>query len=760
MSQPKDANFRAQDALDYHEFPKPGKLQIEPTKPLSSQRDLSMAYSPGVAQPCLAIADNPTNVFRYTNKGNLVGVVTNGSATLGLGNIGGLASKPVMEGKAVLFKSLADVDAFDIELNLSDPDAFVQCVHAMEPTFGGINLEDIAAPDCFYIEEQLRQRMNIPVFHDDQHGTAIITGAALKNALELQEKDISTVRVVFAGAGAAGIACARLYVSLGVKREHITMVDIDGVVYKGRDEHMHKYLEYFAQDTDKRTLAEAFVDADVFVGVSAGGIVSKEMVATMAPRPIIFALANPEPEIRYEDVLDVRSDAIVASGRSDYPNQVNNVLCFPFIFRGALDVGAKAIDESMKIAAVDAIAQLAREDVPDVVQVAYGGSPIRFGPEYIIPKPFDPRALIRVASAVGLAASNAGLAQMPIDEQSVQDYREKLERSQGASKAFVRELINKAKASSIKRIAFPEGDELKILKAAQILLEEKIAIPVLMGDEQTIRDIAREMDLSLEGVEIFDIFEDERRQEVIDAYYTKRARKGVTLAQARTTMRHREAYAMMLLDMGRVDGVVSGLTKSYSETTTPALEIIGVRKSRACGIFIMITRDHGIKFFADTTVRIDPTAEDLAEIAWTTAELAQSFDIKPRIAMLSYSNFGSSRHPKAKKVAKATQILKSQHPNLTVEGEMQVDVALDEQLRNTQFAFADLDKDANIFIFPDLNSGNISYKLLHQLGRAEPIGPILAGMRAPVNVLQFESSVSMIVNLTVITCLQADSIPT
>ena len=761
MSQPKDANFRPKDALDYHEFPKPGKLQIEPTKPLSSQRDLSMAYSPGVAEPCRAIDADPAQVFRYTNKGNLVGVVTNGSATLGLGDIGALASKPVMEGKAVLFKSLAGVDAYDIELDVSDRDVFVQCVHAMEPTFGGVNLEDIAAPDCFYIEQQLRQRMNIPVFHDDQHGTAIITGAALRNALAVQGKDIDAVRVVFAGAGAAGIACANLYVTLGVRREHITMVDIDGIVFAGRTKNMNPYLEAFAQDTPKRTLAQALEGADVFVGVSAGGIVSQDMVKSMAPKPIIFALANPEPEIRYELVKAVRPDAIVASGRSDYPNQVNNVLCFPFIFRGALDVGARAISEGMKIAAVDAIAQLAREDVPDVVQQAYQDKTIRFGADYIIPKPFDPRALLRVASAVALAASQEGIARDPITPEGVGAYQERLERLQGASKGFVRELINKAKShGKRKRIALPEGTEPKILQAAQILLEEGIAVPVLFGPEEEIRQKAASLDLSIKGAEIFDLHKDPRREEVIEAYYLLRARKGVTRAQSRATLKSREPYAMMMLHMGRLDGVVSGLTRSYRETTLPALEIIGMRddQTRACGIFIALTKDHGLKFFADTTVNIDPDAAGISEIAWTTAELARSLEIEPRVAMLSYSNFGSSRHRSATKMAHATRLFKAQHPDTQVDGEMQVDVALDEDLRAQQFAFAELDEDANVFIFPDLNSGNIAYKMVHQLGRAEIIGPILAGMRKPVNVLQLESSVSMIVNLAVITCLQAQEV--
>jgi malate dehydrogenase (oxaloacetate-decarboxylating)(NADP+) len=755
MSQEKDARIRPREALRYHEFPKPGKLEIEPTKPLSSQRDLSLAYSPGVAEPCREIMSDPLNVYRYTNKGNLVGVVSNGSATLGLGNTGALASKPVMEGKAVLFKSLAGVDAYDIELDVSDREVMVQCVAAMEPTFGGVNLEDIAAPDCFFIEEQLRAKMQIPVFHDDQHGTAIITGAALQNALKLQRKNIEDIHVVFAGAGAAGIACARLYEELGVPRDHITMVDIDGVVFKGRTKNMNDYLAYFARETDMRTLADAFVGADVFVGVSAGGIVSKEMVASMNERPIIFALANPEPEIRYEAVMEVRQDAIVASGRSDYPNQVNNVLCFPFLFRGALDVGARSINGEMKRAAVDALAKLAQEEVPEIVQMAYKGQPLRFGPEYIIPKPFDPRVLLRLAPAVAQAAGDSGVARRPIDD--MQKYRDRLERLQSASKAFVRELIHKAKAGPRKRVAFPEGTETKILQAAQVLLDEGIATPVLMGKVAEIKAKAAELDLSLDGAEFFDIREDPRHEEMVRSYYMMRQRKGVTMAEAFSEMKRNEPYAMMLLQTGRVDGSVSGVTHSYQSSMRPALQIIGVRGpvGRASGVFIVITKQGGVKFFADTTVNIDPDAKALSEIAIATANLATSFDIRPRIAMLSYSNFGTSRHPLARKVAEATRLIKSQRPDIEVDGELQVDVAVSNNLRGERFSFSSLSDEANIFIFPDLNSGNIGYKLLHRLGHAEIIGPILTGMRRPVNVLQLECSVTSIVNLTVITCLQA-----
>jgi malate dehydrogenase (oxaloacetate-decarboxylating)(NADP+) len=758
MSKKIAAPIRPKDALDYHEFPRPGKLEIEPTKPLTSQRDLALAYSPGVAEPCKAIMEDPLNVFRYTNRGNLVGVVTNGTATLGLGNTGPLAAKPVMEGKAVLLKTLAGVDAYDIELDATDPDIFIQCVRAMAPTFGAINLEDIAAPNCFYIEEELRKVCDIPIFHDDQHGTAIITGAALLNAAELQEKRLDELRVVFSGAGAAGIACARLYEALGVKHEHITMTDIHGVVYQGREAGMNPYLAYFAQDTAARTLTEALVGADVFVGLSVGGIVSQAMVKSMAPKPIIFALANPEPEIRYELVKEVCPDAIVASGRSDYPNQVNNVLCFPFIFRGALDVGARTINQEMEIAACHALAQLAHEEVPEVVKLAYGNAPIRFGPEYIIPKPFDPRALLRVAPIIAQTASKTGVARMPILD--ADSYHNRLERLQGASKGFVRQLIQKVQSAPPRRIVFPEGDDERILQAAQILLDEKIAIPVLMGDEDTIRAVAAELDLDLTGAEIFDHMRDPQREEMVRAYHRMRQRKGVTLVEARSIMRHREPYGMMLAHTRRADGIVSGVTKAYRETLSPALEIIGVREpvGRACGVFLVLSKHGGVKFFADTTVNIDPDEHGLAEIAVAAANLALSFDIKPRVAMLSYSNFGTSRHPMATRVARATALVKKLRPDLEVDGEMQVDVAVDNDLRESSFDFSTLSDAANVFVFPDLNSGNIGYKLLHRMSNAEIIGPVLTGMRRPVNVLQLACSVSSIVHLTVITCLQAQRI--
>ena len=755
MSSDDTQSPRRDAALHYHEHPRPGKVEVVPTKPLSTQRDLALAYSPGVAQPCRAIADDPSAAARYTNRQNLVGIVSNGTATLGLGDIGPLASKPVMEGKAVLFKSLADIDAFDIELDAVDPEDFVRCVRALEPTFGGINLEDISAPHCFEIEERLREAMDIPVFHDDQHGTAIITGAALLNGLKLQDKTIDEIQVVFAGAGAAAIACARLYEALGVRREHIMMSDLHGVIYKGRTQGMNPYMKYFARSTDCRTLAEALVGADVFVGLSAGGIVSQQMVKSMADRPIIFALANPDPEISYPEVMEVRDDAIMATGRSDFPNQVNNVLGFPFIFRGALDVGARRITESMKRAACEALASLAREDVPEAVVEAYNKRHIAFGPDYIIPKPFDPRTLLRVAPAVARAAMDEGVARHTLD---IEAYRERLERLQGISKGFVRRLINVAKEDR-KRIVFPEGTEGKILKSAQILVDEEIATPVLLGREERIKERAAQLDISLDGMELLNHVRHEHFDELVDVYYRMRQRKGVTRVDARSHLRHRENYGMLMVQQGLADGIVSGVTKPYRESLTPALRIIGIEDgvSRAAGMYIVVTRQ-GPLFFADTTVNIDPDAETLAETAIITADVARHFDIEPHIAMLSYSNFGTSRHPKARRVAEATRLVKERRPDLNIDGEMQVQFAADKTLRREKFEFSTLEGDANVFIFPNLNAGNIGYKLLQQFSNAEVLGPVLLGMRRPVNVLQMACSVTSIVNLTVITCLRAQQL--
>ena len=756
MSSDDKQSSRRKAALEYHEFPRPGKLEVVPTKPLSSQRDLSLAYTPGVAEPCREIDADPGAASRYTNRQNLVGVVSNGTATLGLGDIGPLASKPVMEGKSVLFKSLADLDAFDLELDATDPDSFIDCVKALEPTFGGINLEDIAAPHCFEIEERLREAMDIPVFHDDQHGTAIITGAALLNGLKLQDKAVDDVEVVFAGAGAGAIACARLYETLGVRRENIMMSDIDGVVYQGRTEGMmNRYMECFARDTDKRTLAEAMDGADVFVGLAAGGIVSQKMVASMADRPIIFALANPDPEIPYPEVMEVRDDAIMATGRSDYPNQVNNVLGFPFIFRGALDVAARKITEAMKRAACEALASLAREDVPEVVAEAYDKSHIAFGPDYIIPKPFDPRVLLRVAPAVAKAAMDEGVARQDVE---LEPYRERLERLQGVSKGLIRRLINIAKQNR-QRIVFPEGTEDKILKAAQILVDEEIATPILMGRSGEIEKRADTLDISLEGMELLDHVKAPYFDEMVEIYYKMRQRKGVTRADAHSHLRHREVFGMLMVNEGCADGIVSGLTKPYRESLTPALQIIGVqnRVSRAAGMHLVVTR-RGPMLFADTTVNIEPDAETLAEIAIATADVARMFDFEPNVAMLSYSNFGTSRRPQAERVAEATEIIKERRPDLNVDGEMQVEVAADPELRREQFEFSTLKSEANVFIFPDLNSGNIGYKMLDQFSGADILGPMLLGMRRPANVLEMACSVNSIVNLAVFTCLHAQQL--
>ncbi len=755
MSADDSSSGPNQAALDYHRYPRPGKLEVIATKPLSSQRDLSLAYSPGVADPCLEIDRDPDAAALYTNRQNLVGIISNGTATLGLGDIGALASKPVMEGKAVLFKSLADLDAFDIELDVMDTEVFIQCVKALEPTFGGINLEDIAAPACFEIEDRLREVMDIPVFHDDQHGTAIISGAALLNALKLQQKSIDEVQVVFAGAGAGAMACARLYETLGVPTDHIMMTDIDGVLYKGRSNQMGRYMEHFSRDTDKRTLAEAMDGADVFVGLSAGGIVSQEMVKSMADHPIIFALANPAPEISYPEVMAARSDAVVATGRSDYPNQVNNVLGFPFIFRGALDVGARQITESMKSAACHALASLAREDVPEVVAEAYNKKHIAFGPDYIIPKPFDPRVLLRVAPAVAKAAMDEGVARQQLEMEA---YREQLERLQGMAKGLVRRLINIARRDP-QCVIFPEGKEAKVIKAAQILVDEGIATPLLLGNEGDIEAKAQELEISLEGIDVIDHLQDPRFEELVDTYYKKRQRKGVTRDDARSHLRHRETYGMLMVQAGHADGIVSGVTKPYRESLIPALRVIGVeeRVSRAAGMHIVVTR-RGPLFFADTTVNIEPSAEILAETAIATAEVAKTFDIEPRVGMLSYSNFGTSRHPDAARVARATELIKEWAPDLEVDGEMQLQFASNSELRQEEFEFSTLKGDANIFIFPDLNAGNIGYKLLHQFSNAEVIGPVLLGMKQPVNVLQMACSVNSIVNLTVATCLRAQQL--
>jgi len=706
-----------------------------------------------VAEPCLDIARDVNRVFDYTARGNLVAVVSNGTAVLGLGNIGPEASKPVMEGKGVLFKRFADIDVFDIEINETEPDRVVEVVAALEPTFGGINLEDIKAPECFYIEEKLRERMKIPVFHDDQHGTAIIAAAAFVNALELTGRNVEDAVCVFSGAGAAAMACANLFISVGVKPENLTLCDSRGVIYKGRTERMNEYKERLAIETENRTLAEAMVGADVFVGVSVKGVVTQDMLRTMADKPIVMAMANPDPEITYPDARAARDDVIMATGRSDYPNQVNNVLGFPFIFRGALDVRATTVNEAMKLAAVHALANLAKEDVPEDVKRAYGEKQLRFGPEYIIPKPFDWRALLRVAPAVARAAMDSGVARMPIEDFDA--YRNQLETILGRDREVMRQVISKASRRP-KRLVFPEGENTKIMRAAQVSREEGIANPVLLGNRETIESIAAEEEINLAGIEIIDVSTSPDTQRYVEEYWHRRNRRGTTKEEASRLIQWRNYYAAMMVEMGDADGMVSGMTRSYPETVRPILEIIGARPGvhRVAGAYLVILED-GVKVFADTTVNIDPSAEDLAEIALATAAMARRLDIDPHVAMLSFSNFGSNRSQAASKVSRAVQILRDRAPYLEVDGEMQVGPALDTTQRARLFDFCTLTGPANVLIFPELNSANIGYKLMRHLGGADLVGPILIGMNRPANVLERDCSVRSVVNMAAITVVQA-----
>jgi malate dehydrogenase (oxaloacetate-decarboxylating)(NADP+) len=738
--------IRKQEALDYHSHGRRGKIEVISSKPCQTQRDLSLAYTPGVAEPCLDIHDNPDDAYLYTAKGNLVAVVSNGTAVLGLGDIGALAGKPVMEGKGVLFKRFGDIDVFDIELNSHNSDDIIKTVQMLEPTFGGINLEDIKAPECFYIEEELKKTMNIPVFHDDQHGTAIISGAALVNALEVVGKKIDKVRVVFSGAGAAGIACAKLYEKLGVRHENIMLVDTKGVCYKGRKEGMNPYKAYFAVDTEARTLAEAMKGADVFCGVSGKGIVSKEMVRSMADNPVVFAMANPDPEITYEDATSARSDIIMATGRSDYPNQVNNVLGFPFIFRGALDVRAKMINDEMKIAASHALAKLAKQEVPDSVIRAYGGKRFEFGRDYIIPKPFDPRVLIWEATAVAKAAMESGVARMPIKD--FEQYRDSLEARLGKSREIMRFFIHKAQTEP-KRIVFPEGEEEKILRAAQQILDEGVAKPILLGSRTLIKQRIADLGLDLTGAEIINPGKSPRFDEYVTSFYASRQRKGLTRVDAEHQMKTHNVFGMMMVEMDDADGLISGLTQHYPDTVRPALQIIG-RKDGAriiAGLYMMVFKNRTI-FIADATVNIEPNAEDLAEIALLAAEKVQQMDMEPRVAMLSFSNFGGTKHPLADKVRIATEIVKRRAPTLVVDGEMQADTAVSPEIISEVYPFTALKEGANLLICPDLTSANIAYKLLAHLGGAVAIGPMLVGMRKPVYLLIPGSDVSDIVNIT------------
>ncbi len=739
------------DALRYHSEGRPGKIGIISTKPVSTQRDLSLAYSPGVAEPCREIAEDVEKVYDYTAKGNLVGVISNGTAVLGLGNIGPEASKPVMEGKGVLFKKFADIDVFDIELSENDPDRLIETIAAMEPTFGGINLEDIASPECFVVEKALKERMQIPVFHDDQHGTAIISGAALINALDIQKKKIEDVRFVVSGAGAAAISCCRFYVLLGARKENIFMFDREGLVWDGRDD-LDPYKAEFSNGTESAQLAEMMVDADVFIGLSAGGVVSGEMVASMGPRPIVFAMANPDPEIGYEEATAVRDDLIMATGRSDYPNQVNNVLGFPFIFRGALDVRARAINDAMKLAAAHALAELAREDVPDAVIRSYGDQPITYGPDYIIPKPFDDRVLLWVSPAVARAAIESGVARREVKDWD--GYVDLLETRLGHSRGFMVPIINRAQRRPLKKIVFPEGDEKPILRAAQRLVEEEICRPVLLGNPESIERVAGELNVDLTNIEVINPMEDERRFGYREALFAARARKGVTETRARRLLFRTRWFGMMMLREGDADGLVAGVSMSYADVIRPALQTIGRAPdyNRVAGLYVIITRDGRQFFLADTTVNIEPTAEDIAEIARMSAATARRFGAVPRVAMLSFSDFGDSSHPSAEKMRRATAIVHETAPGLLADGEMQADTAVMKEILDESFPFNRLGGDsANVLIFPNIDAGNVAYKLLMRIGSCEAIGPILMGMNRPVHVLQTSSDVQDIVNMTAIT---------
>jgi malate dehydrogenase (oxaloacetate-decarboxylating)(NADP+) len=741
---------RKNDALDYHRLGRPGKLEVVPTKPLVTQRDLSLAYSPGVAEPCLEIAENPEMAWEYTARGNLVAVVTNGTAVLGLGNIGPLAGKPVMEGKACLFKKFADIDVFDLEVDAKDSATFIETIASLEPTFGGINLEDLKAPECFEIEAALKKRMAIPVFHDDQHGTAIISGAALLNAAELFGKRIDSLKVVVSGAGASAIACADFYVSLGVPVGNITMIDSIGVIYEGRKEGMNAYKARYARaDDGARTRADAIRGADVFLGLSKAGMCTGEMLKTMAKNPIVFALANPDPEISYPDAKAARPDAIVATGRSDFPNQVNNVLGFPYVFRGALDVRAKEINEAMKIAAARSLAALAHEPVPDSVSEAYGEQSFRFGPDYVIPKPFDTRVLWWCAPAVAKAAMDSGVARLEID---LDEYREKLQRRiGGAQHTIMRRIVQRAQAAP-KRIVFPEGDNIKVLRACQIVLDEGIARPILLGQEKRIRQRAAELDLDLEGVTIVHPADAPRHADYVKSFLELRCRKGITAEGATRYVNRRIYFGMMMVHHGDADGLVAGLTAPYPETIRPALQVLGIRPDvrRATGMYMMLLKND-VKFFADATVNIEPDAETLADTAIQVADAVKAFEVVPRVAMISFSNFGSAPHPESQKVAAAVELVRKRRPDIEIDGEVQADIAVDAGKLRELFPFSRLTDAANVLVFPSLAAGNAAYKVLEALGGATAIGPILLGVTKPVTVLPRDANVDTIVSMTAYT---------
>jgi malate dehydrogenase (oxaloacetate-decarboxylating)(NADP+) len=744
--------IRRKDALDYHRQGRKGKIEVTPTKPCRTQWDLSLAYTPGVAEPCKEIQKDHDLSFEFTARGNLVAVVSNGTAVLGLGNIGAHASKPVMEGKGVLFKRFADIDVFDLEVGSENPDDVIKFCQLLEPTCGGINLEDIKAPECFYIEETLRKTMSIPAFHDDQHGTAIISGAALLNALELVDKDIAQVRVVFNGAGAAGLATALHYVRLGVRKENITMCDIYGVIFEGRAEGMNPYNSQFAVKTSKRRLAEVLEDADVFVGLSVGDCVTPEMLKPMAERPIIFAMANPTPEISYERAKAGRPDAIVATGRSDFPNQVNNVLGFPSIFRGALDVRARAINEEMKVAATHALAALAKEDVPDSVLRAYGLQRLQFGPEYIIPKPFDPRVLIWESAAVAEAAMRTGVAQVQID---ISAYRDELARRLGRTYEVMQNVRRRAQAAP-KRIVFSEGEHDKVLRASHVIMEECIAHPILLGRPAVVENRLKELGFEDTRPEVIDPALSPRFEAYVQEFYRLRRRRGVTLSEAREQMLNPNYYGAMMVHMADADGFLAGVSQYYPDTIRPALQIVKTRPDvhRVAAVFIIVTKKD-VYFFADTHVNIEPTAEDLAEIAVLAAEVAREFGVEPRVAMLSFSNFGSNRHPRADKMRRATELVIEKDPNLKVDGEMMADTALVPEILEEEYPFSKVKGGATVLIFPELESANIAYKMMMRIGGAESLGPILMGLSKSVHVLQRGATVEEIVNMAAIAVVDA-----
>jgi len=749
---PMSRKIRREDALEYHAQGRPGKIEVVPTKPTATARDLSLAYTPGVAEPCLEIARDKDLSYTYTARGNLVAVISNGTAVLGLGDIGPYAGKPVMEGKGVLFKKFADIDVFDLNVDAKEVDRFCTVVKALEPTFGGVNLEDIKAPECFIIEKRLQDEMEIPVFHDDQHGTAIISGAALINALHLQGKDISKVKVVTSGAGASALACTNFFVRLGVKVENVLMVDTKGVLHKGRTDGLNQWKQPYVRDTRARTLTDALEGADVFLGASVKGLVTAEMLKRMGPKPIIFALANPDPEIGYHEAREARPDAIVATGRSDYPNQVNNVLGFPFIFRGALDVRARRINEEMKMAASHALAMLAREDVPEGVSSAYGGERFSFGPDYIIPKPYDTRVLLWVAPAVAKAAMDTGVARLTVE---LPAYRERLYKLQSRSHQVMAGVLTRARAVP-KRIVFNDGEHPRIQQAARICLEEGLCTPILLGKPELVRRTMQELQIEedLGQVTVIDPPTSPHQERYAEAYWKQQQRRGATRDKAVVRVQRRGYYASMMLELGDADGFVTGMVQAYPEAIRPPLEVTRTRPGRRAGGVYIVVQRNGFKFFADCTVTPDPTPEHLADVAIATADLARLFDVKPRVAFLSYSNFGDAHGPIPERMRRATALARERRPDLELDGEMQVDAALVPEERD-RYPFCALKDDANVLIFPGLASANIAYKLLWRFGGAEVIGPILLGMNRAVTVLQNNASVQDIVNMAAITAVRA-----